>query len=82
MEAFHSLEVLSSNGRVNFHWLEGTIFYLSILARLLILVLDAHGNSGKVRKLLRQLAYCSGRLFKITPAFQKLKYYDELIRWK
>ena len=63
MKGFQPMEVLSTNGRITFQQLEGAKFFLTILTRIdtLILVLDAHDYSAKVR-IYFQLSVCRNTL--------------------
>ena len=63
------MEVLPTNGRIAFHWLEGAKFYLMILTPfyILILALDVHDNS--------ELSFYLNCIFCENAAdFHKLKY--------
>ena len=75
------MEVLSTNGRITFHKLEGLKSNLTILTQFcsLILLLDVHDNYVKVR-IFFELSVIFNCIFcEITADFHKFKYYDKLI---
>ena len=75
------MEVLPTNGRITFQKLEGAKFYLMILTLLftLILVLDVHDNSVKVRNFFELSVYFDCIFCENTADFHKFKYCDKLI---
>ena len=81
MEGFQPLEVLPTNGRVYFHQLEGAKLFSRILTRFdtLILVLDIHDNSVKVRNFFELSVYFNCIFCENTADFHIFKYNDKLI---
>ena len=75
------MEVLPTNGRITFHYLEGAKFYLTILTQFytLILALYVHDNSVKVRNFFELSVYFNCIFCENTADFHKFKYYDKLI---